>query len=502
MSAGPAVRERWGRRRVVRRAARLGAGIAAMLLLSGCMASAGPDVENTGPESASPLPGVVGPHNPTGTPAPAQETELVAPAGFDASRGWSANQTDRVFAVSPAAGVTVDLYAADLEDGNLPVVIARRITDGTVAWTSTPLKVLDTDDLPTVRIVDAGQGLYAVVVRVGTLPADGVSRARQLVVADSFRLVGDGPDKAPAQHLEHVVEDAADVGIAVGDGGVLITPPRPRTEEPPPTTVWDPMTGATADVPYSAEHPAAGCPADSWTCMVRDTPRAATAVGPLFVEQASSSGGFAFGIMGRWRSPQVAPPNRGQGTVVGLSRTVVVAMWRTDENSPPLYAAHDLATGAVLASAECAAGTEATKVLTDELDLSAETHVSPQGRYLVSGPFAVDLSGRKAVCVAGNADARGVYLTAVDDKGTAYGRLLDDDDETKDFAVVHTATGKVDALPEKVLAPSAVTGNGTGIFAVEDLVDSSEGPFLVVCPPGTAPASASPAAGASPSPNP
>ncbi|HSA51321.1 MAG TPA: hypothetical protein VLH10_14605 [Yinghuangia sp.] len=500
-----------------RRAAVIGA-LVFPLVLSGCsLGPSGGGVDASDEE-----------RNPTGNPDPAKDLNVKLPAGFDLAKGWSVDETQRVFVAAQSGGLLLDIFAvgnsaeqaldeaasatptgdeetpsespspsAEESSGAGPssVLIARDAADGHVVWSSTPLRRIVAERPPLLRVAQTDQGLYAVVVRTGGLPANGVARARQLVVIDSFPLVGAGTERAPARHVEHMVDGSPDdVDTLVGEGGVLITGFAER-DEAPATVLWDPLTGVLSTLPPGPTRPMPGCSSE-FRCEIQEQPLFPTGAGMLFREDTENSDlseSLRFGVSGRWNSAQVAPQGRAESTILAVTGTAVLAAWRAGEDQTPLYAVHDLLSGAILASAECAGTTpDSTAVVEalfdterDAVDLDTAAQVSSNGRYLVSDFFAADLSGRTATCFTGDRENRSVSFLSVDDRGVGYATLRDDDNDTPDVAVVQTRTKRVDALPVGTSAPIAITSTGSGVFSIEDEDGSSDrGPGVVVAPPG------------------
>lgn len=507
----------WSRLRRTRRAAVCWAATLP-LVLSACVlsgSSGGPEAEDEA-------------RNPTGAPDPAKDVNARLPANFDLGKGWSVDETNRVFVVGQYNGLVFDVYAM----GNTPdsartddaeasptatpgdesgtpepsaspsegstaansVVIARSAVDGNVVWSSAPLRRIVAELPPTLSVVETARGPYLVVVRAGGLPANGVARAQQLVVADSFPVTATGTERPSTRHVEHVVDGAPEeLRIAVGEGGVLISGATQESGGQTPSVVWDPLGGALNPVPAPAVRPLPDCTSED-RCEVHEDALFPTAAGLLFREQGggrSSDATLRFGVTGRWNSSQVAPPGRAESVVLGVTKTAVLAAWRAGEDQPVLYAVHDVNTGQIVTSAECpgttpdstAAAEDVFDSDTDPAELATNVRTSASGRYLVADSFAADLSGRAATCFTGDRENRSVAFQSVDDAGIAYGRLQDDDDDVADFASVDTRRKKVDALPIGTSAPVAVTAAGIGIFEFRDENSSDRASVVVVAPP-------------------
>jgi hypothetical protein len=116
----------------------------------------------------------------------------------------------------------------------------------------------------------------------------------------------------------------------------------------------------------------------------------------------------------------------------------------------------------------------------------APTRTSANGRYLVSGQTAFDLSSRTGRCYTSSASSKGIDFTAVGDDGTAglihtgdstaasslYGRLPmapDGTDSTEQGARVNLASGSAKALSEAAEVPIHLTASD-GVFRPGDVL--------------------------------
>lgn len=426
--------------------------------------------------------------NPTAAPEAADTSKLQVPAVFDTARGWQSDQSGRVSAVAPVAGVFIDLSAlenppegaAAPEDSpsaeaspdaaaasadpaaQLPAVIARKAGDGAVLWSSKPLSPLSAQHTPELHVISTARGEYVVVVRRGVVPASGIARPRDLVVVDSFPVNAGGPDVPSTAHLEREVTDGLDnAQTVVGDGGVLFPGAEDENRTVQEGALWNPLTGATSPVPVTAPE-TRPCSTKREGCAVQDVPVLPTSAGILTTEQPSSDE-MRFGLQGKWTDSAIAPRGTDRGRVIQVLGTTVLIEWYRSDDDGSLYALHDLSSGGLLLSAACDLGVEPERS-GEAPQLTAVA--SPQGRYIAVGSLFLDLSARTAECYGGDKTNRGVLFAAVTDSGTAYGTLRDDPDDTPDPVAVQPRTKAIEPLPEGTQLPDLVTYDGVGLFTV------------------------------------
>lgn len=434
--------------------------------------------------------------NPTSAPE-AADKKLVVPPAFAPEKGWESNEHNRVYAIAPNSGLFIDVYAlSDAKTEGTPspspapsasgepakngtVVIARNTGDGTVAWSSGALRPLSAMATPQVRVVSTTQGEVAIVVRAGTVPADGIARARNVVVVDSFSLAARGQGAQPIQHLEREIQGStADLRVAVGDGGVLFPAVYDeRGKAVREAAVWHPLTGVVTEVPAGPES-RRPCSTEQEGCLVRDRPSVATASGVLTTESTQTSAP-RFTLMGSWSSVDIKPQDRSSGKVLGVFRNTLLVLWAGDGAKSPLYAVHDLRTGKALASGECAADADSGD---DPGKTEADVAISPQGRYVAVDSVVLDVSAGTATCYRGDQNTRGVTFVSVGDNGIAYGTLLDDDNDKTDSVTVRLATKLVEPLPAGTVVPLSVLGSGHGEF-VRSNPDGADGVTVAILPP-------------------
>ncbi|WP_439678989.1 hypothetical protein [Embleya sp. MST-111070] len=453
--------------------------VAAALLLTACSAavSGAPRVRNPIAE-------------------PAKAPKLVVPAPYDTTNGWQADVRDRVYVVAPKVGALISVDGR----GDIPsaqaksrtptktAVIARGASDGKVWWWSKPVLPLRDQSTPSLTLVTIRDVEYVVLVRVGTIPEDGLVRARRVVVTDSFVVTSSGRDVAPHQHLvRDVSERLTEVPTRVGSGGVLFpddTSSRQRGAIDK-GVLWNPETGEST--PVGVDGPTSRRCLLGATCSMLSFPLLPTWAGMLNETWQAAPGqktgtppercrstysrtnpcARGFEVAGRWNSGSVAPQGRALGVPVSVTDTAVVAAWWTpaEGNTPQevLYVVHDLITGAALAQVPCRTARDDKP--DDQHPLLVGRH-SPDTRYLVVGPLAVDMRGT-AVCHSQDDRNNEVELASVSDTGIAYGTIRSSADRqrgTAGLAALNVATGAIDTLPQGSRIPVAITASGVGVF--------------------------------------
>ncbi|MFI6982230.1 hypothetical protein ACIBSV_27005 [Embleya sp. NPDC050154] len=458
--------------------------IAAALALSGCSAAGSGSVPLV--------------RNPVDEPVKAPK--LVVPAGFDVNNGWQADVRSRAYVVAPKVGALVsidirsDIPSAGSESTTRTktAVVARSATDGKVWWWSQPVTPLQDQERPVLSLITVRDTEMIVLMRLGTIPEDGLSRARRVVVVDSFVAASSGRSVIPRQHLvRDVPEGLTELPARVGDGGVLFRDDIDRRDEAPfeRGSVWNPETGEVTPTAPTGPTPRR-CLLGS-TCAMLSYPMLPTAAGMLnetwqTTDSKDENGlpdtcrtrssrneacGRGFEVAGRWNSGSVAPPGRALGVPVSVTKTAVVAAWWTpaEENQPQevLYVVHDLVTGAVLTQIPCHTPRDDNP---DEYHQLLPARHSPDTRYLVVGPLAVDMRGT-AVCFAQNDRNNAVELETVSNAGIAYGTIQSSDGSDKlnaGRAALNITTKGIEALPAGVRPPSILTSSSVGVFVTRN----------------------------------
>ncbi|WP_436775596.1 hypothetical protein [Yinghuangia sp. YIM S09857] len=455
----------------------------------------------------------------TDSAKPADSLQLKVPSAFDANGGWQFGVANRSYAIAARAGVFVDVSTRSSPRASAPpsasaspspsaatgtaspppkksasptkgkdggvvddLLTARGFADGKVKWSSKPLLPLAEQRDTMVRVVNTAQGEYVVVVRTGVIPASGVLRSRPVTVVDSFPAGLRGPDQASAQHFERdLVSDSDKTKAVIGDGGVLFPGVADGSEKRVGDgLLWNPVTGAAT--PASAgDFRQGGCDEED-NCPVQDVPRVPTSAG-LLTREMPFSPRPRFGIVGGWSSDAIRPQGQSWGEPIRAVGTMLVVAWRAEGSTTVLYAAHNLGTGALVASVTCAPPEGEDGSPSREMTDDHRAAMSPQGRYLVADSVSFDLSAGTAKCLDGDELVRGVSFVSVGDDGVAYGILLEDEDEDDDDdpVAVRLSTGKVDPLPAGTLVPRAVATSGVGMFLAHEK-RSKEKPVVAMLP--------------------
>ncbi|MER7107352.1 hypothetical protein [Streptomyces sp. NPDC000229] len=149
------------------------------------------------------------------------------------------------------------------------------------------------------------------------------------------------------------------------------------------------------------------------------------------------------------------------GRIVGAAGNHAIAEWIKKPDD--ISAVHDLATGAVQATAPCRS--EDTEYDADipnpKNPAEVQPALSPNGRFLVKGGNIFDLKTGKGTCTDSGEDAKKITLASVGDDGTAYGLAGEDTQRTP--VSVSATTGTAEPLPEATTTPDAIT-KGAGVF--------------------------------------
>ncbi|WP_406290232.1 hypothetical protein [Embleya sp. NBC_00896] len=406
-----------------------------------------------------------------------------------------------MFTVAPISGLFLDIYAggddnkagesasptptstktpktSERTDGAR--VIARSGDTGKVLWTSAPLSILVEPEPPTLKVINTAGGEFVIVVRRGNTPDEALAKSAKVVVVDSFPVVGSGLEVAPTRHIQRFVEGRLDSSaVVVGNGGVLFA----ESSVGPLGAIeagnsWDPVDGSNQR--FVATTTKRSKCLDGLPCEVRTAPIELTSSGMLSLIDAkcdridfSDACLRGFGVSDRWNSEAVAPQGRPLGAPIAVTGTAVIAAWwqvtKRDTRPSVLYVAHDLATGAAVASTECVVEIDLAQ---NRAGLPLTAASSPDNRYVVAGPLAFDLSAGKAVCLGKDPLSKTVILKSVGDSGIAYGTVQQESaanhfvDRDAPPAVVSApvATGEVQAFSADTSVPESIAGPGIGIF--------------------------------------
>lgn len=418
-------------------------------------------------------------HGPTKTPADTL-ARLTVPSAYDASRGWQ-----QVFDWVPDDAATVPVATAP---GSNSIVLlartsggyttqARNADTGAVLWTSRPwtapapmtdpVSGESTGEIPDVVTVHQDGRDYVVAYAHGIEGKDALHKGKEVVKLEVYADSGSGSAVAPLRELTVPVQ-AEDSALQVRDGGhgLLIT--------------WG--AGTTTETFAAAVDVAAGrttryddvnslLPQCKDLACTDNTVAALTAKGPVV---ALGSGGF--GVPGGWFGTDVAPRGAAtggtlfggvNGTVSGAAGEHVVARWAANADQGDIWSVHGTATGTVEASVDCP--------LSGPQESEAEKNgytvaLSGNGRYVVAGPVAFDLSLKKGFCLSGDDDTKPILLESVGDDGTAYGTVDDGDTSgaaSEPLAQYSLATGKATALRAGTQMPYALLAH-SAMFLTHD----------------------------------
>ncbi|WP_144384934.1 hypothetical protein [Streptomyces sp. SAJ15] len=309
-------------------------------------------------------------------------------------------------------------------------VHVRDADTGAVRWISQPWNAPLPQDvstskparIPDLAMVSQGGEEYIVAWGHGVSGTDALHNGREVVELAIYPVKTTGKAVKPLHEVSVPVSVGRDILDVRGTAnGLLITWGEGLTLRTHGASV-DMATGRVAR--YTKVDELLPQCEDTW-CVGADVV-GVTDRGPVVRLPA---GGF--GVPDRWFSKDVAP--RGAlnakttmggwtGKVEAATYKSLVAVWRT-EGGDPIWAVHDAATGKVLASTKCS-----TETLRPDEDRPAYPAVtSMNGRYLVAGPLAFDVQKGTGQCLAGDGDRKTVLLASVQDDGTAYGTVANDD---------------------------------------------------------------------------
>ncbi|MFF8600225.1 hypothetical protein ACF06M_30560 [Streptomyces sp. NPDC015238] len=410
---------------------------------------------------------------------PPPSVKLAAPAAFDAARGWEVKAgwlpqgQPLPFAVSPRAGAV-----AYLDKGPKGYVLTvREAASGRVLATGRPWQGPELTEeqaredsavlaVPRIAVVAGRDRDYFAVWARGRARKDALHEYREVVAAAFYPADATGRDLAPAGAGNAQAPDGEfDRPLVLpGPGGLLVTSyggdhlliaPDGRVTDRGGREVV--LNGASAAPDHLQSFQGAkGLVTNGDDVLGHD-------------------GGF--GAEGGWQSTRVAPAGVeavrtedkvGGGTskvlngrIVGAAGGQLLAEWVTDGDN--VSAVHDLATGAVRATAPCPPQETDYGIGIPDPRNRAEVPpaVSPGERFLVKAGTVFDLRTGKGTCTDGGADARKITLATVGDDGVAYGTAGEEPPLTP--VSVSVTTGAVTALPETTVTPDAMTGRA-GVF--------------------------------------
>jgi len=487
-----AVRPGGDRRARRRRTAAPAVLIAAVALLTGC---GGSGHAATSPSSSA--------RSHANAPLPVR---LPVPDGFTTTSGWSTAAGPEtpdpqpgssgfpLVAVAPHSGLVLVAAA----DGSR--LQAFSLTSGTLVWTFRPQAL--TNVQPGVFVQTAPDGNEEILfARQGQTSGSGLSQSAPTVTVDVIPANSHGTATA-AHHIALPVPADSPVSFATTDTGFLVGTTNNGTDSQ--ATVIDAATGTTrAATTQNLTVP--DCGASS--CTVAASPAFATSAGVVSAFQQTSgcdqwgtgSGapcttGFQVGTA--WTSTAVAPSGKHTGIPVAATGHYLVAAWHTSDTQtdppslssaqPTEFTVQDLATGKILAHVSC---TSADQLTLQPGSAQSSTLTSPNGRYLISGQVAFDLTTGTGHCYTSTATTKGIDLTAVGNDGTAYGiihttdstqantlygrlPIVQDaaDQPQRPGARVDLATGTATALDPAAQVPSYLAADGSALFRTSNVL--------------------------------
>ncbi|WP_328307115.1 hypothetical protein OG432_02135 [Streptomyces sp. NBC_00442] len=422
-----------------------------------------------------------------GAAGAALTSKITAPAAFDTAKGWEIKADwlpqgqPLPYAVSPGRDAVG--YLDRTAQGY--VLNVRDASSGTALSTSTPWKGPQLSEkqsrqpsselaVPQIALVASGQREYFAVWALGQARKDELHESKEVVSVAFYPVDASGKGVAPAAEgtAEAPDGDFDRPSVFAGPGGLLVTTyghdsilVAPDGKVTPRGSEEVTLNGEAADPDYLESFP-----------------------GPSGLVTNGEDGGTGMGGFGAergWQSTKVAPagadpllrydsvvngvrtePN---GRIVGAAGNHLIANWTPKGAgagtgaSDGLSAIHDMATGAVQATAACAAaGTEYDADVPNPKSLAeVQPAVSPDGHYLVKGGSVYDLRTGKGSCPDAGDDAKKITLRTVGDDGTAYG--LAGDSKAMTPVAVSAKTGSAEPLPEMTSVPDALT-KGAGVF--------------------------------------
>lgn len=376
---------------------------------------------------------------PSGFPELPEASRFTVPKGFDNAHGWTEavsepdSRTHGSWAVAPSAGVFVQVMNAEGK------VHARAVGGGGGGggkdlWTFTAPTKLESARTDVHVAANPGDEEFAVVVRAGRTPAEGLERPRPLVTVDTVPMSSTGKAKA-VQHVEY--EDAEAGPFA---GRLLVT-----GKTGSDLRALDPFTGEDRQIDQLGEvrlsgcrkadlPPGAECSADTSAEFVTEAGAVATYTQDGYCDYRWKAKGWVpcgegFTVGTAWRSEQAAPDGAADATPLAVVGKYLVVAWSAFRDAASekaaeqdVVAVHTLADGKLVAEVDCdITGPSTGRGSVSPLAAQHTSQLSPNGEYLVSGQVGFDLSAKSGSCFADTAKKRGVTLTAVSDTGRAYG---------------------------------------------------------------------------------
>ncbi|MFF7357711.1 hypothetical protein ACFZA1_34575 [Streptomyces filipinensis] len=392
----------------------------------------------------------------------AAPVKLSVPSAYDGGKGWD-QQIDWVpkgtLAEADPVATDGESVAYLIRSGSGYAVQARDGATGKVRWTSAPFRTPPVDDsnaqwaMPTPRLTAVRQGgrAYFAAWAVGQKPGDALTESQEVTQVGIYPADASGSSVKPLHQVSVPDDRLRSDFVQVRDGGtgLLIT----WQSSVRKSVAVDAATGAVKRYDGDLSKVLPHCPQN----CVGDTVVGATTKGPLV---SGPSGGLT--VPGGWTGKDIAPKGvdgAGSGTVFGVRNGMFVAYWRqADGSGDPVWSAHDMESGRLLASTKCAESDDANP---------GPTVTSPNGAYIASNSVVFDVKKGKGLCLAGDSAQRTLEITAVADDGTAYAvnDVYDDIDASKEIstkpaAALNVRTGSRTALPKGTMAPVATLKDG------------------------------------------
>ncbi|MEK2474217.1 hypothetical protein [Streptomyces noursei] len=365
--------------------------------------------------------------------------KVPVPQAFDSTEGWQEalpwvpeDATGRPYAAASGAGVVALLK----KQGSSYILEARDEATGALRFGSKPWHppkpqeitgkaVVETPGVETVR-QDGRE--YLAVWAQGTDSGDALSKPQQVVEVDIYPVDTSGASASPAHVVQVPVDTYSGVARARdGGAGLLVS-----TDSGDESVSVDMRTGHLKHYPNTTK---LGEPTCGAIACVTSEVKALTARGPVL---ANSVGGF--GVPGVWNSSRVVPHGASTHDYEQYKSTAhfavsghLVASWTAADNGDDIWAVHNAETGRVEASTRCSPS--------DLSEWDTPSALSLNGRYLLAGPLAFDLTSGKGYCFAGSKASRQILLLSADDDGQAYGVAQGDDTAAGAPVAVSLSTG-------------------------------------------------------------
>ncbi|MCF3135628.1 hypothetical protein [Streptomyces olivochromogenes] len=422
-----------------------------------------------------------------GTSGVPLKSKIAAPAAFDSAKGWEA-EADWLpqgqplpYAVSGKGDLVA--YLDKTEQGyvlNVRVASSGKVLSTSKPWKGPKLTEDQSDEqsgdlaVPQIALIPGTKRDYFAVWARGQARKDALHEYKEVISVAFYPAdasgkdlspVGAGNAEAPDGEFDRPSVFPGPAGLVVtsyGGDSILLSPDGKVTDTSDARVT---LNGKAVDPDY---------------LMSFQGPEGLVTNGD---EGAGGDGGF--GADGGWQSTKAAPPgveavrreeNVGfgmeetpNGRIVGAAGNYVIANWI--KGAGGISAVHDIATGAVKATAPCR--TEQTEYDADVPSpknlAEVQPALSPNGRYLVKGGNVFDLETGRGTCTDSGEGAKKITLEAVGDDGTAYGEAGEDMPRTP--VSISVTTGAAKPLPEATSTPNAIT-KGAGVFVTYAGTDS------------------------------